>query len=365
MNIRKEEYMNKRIIIAATMAALVLGGCAKDIDAGTYDDESRYLKAWLKADHSDLGIEIVRNSETGLPDTLGRGVYLLSETKGSGKRASSANYVNIHFTERQLSGTINSFSEASTAKQMGTYNKTYYYGKHTTCLTTGITTAGLADAVIGMQEGGTRTVLVPQWLNSSNNFSTEAEYLETSNAEASSVIYIISLEKVIEDFDQYRIDEIETFLRDKVYGQMKYDDGSYVTSVDSIGKGFYFIPITDTTGHVKFPSDTTIKINYTGYRLDGQAFDTTVERTAIDNYIQNSDNSYEPKTITWAASFGELTMESSSLIAGFSKTVWQMNKGRGIGIFWSTLGYGSSASGSRIPAYAPLMFEVEFVEEEK
>ena len=38
MNIRKEEYMNKRIIIAATMAALVLGGCAKDIDAGTYDD---------------------------------------------------------------------------------------------------------------------------------------------------------------------------------------------------------------------------------------------------------------------------------------------------------------------------------------
>ena len=90
-----------------------------------------------------------------------------------------------------------------------------------------------------------------------------------------------------------------------------------------------------------------------------------MERTAIDNYIQNSDNSYEPKTITWAESFGELTMESSSLIAGFSKTVWQMNKGRGIGIFWSTLGYGSSASGSRIPAYAPLMFEVEFVEEEE
>ena len=327
--------MNKRIIIAATMAALVLGGCAKDIDAGTYDDESRYLKAWLKADHSDLGIEIVRNSETGLPDTLGRGVYLLSETKGSGKRASSANYVNIHFTERQLSGTINSFSEASTAKQMGTYNKTYYYGKHTTCLTAGITTAGLADAVIGMQEGGTRTVLVPQWLNSSNNFSTEAEYLETSNAEASSVIYIISLEKVIEDFDQYRIDEIETFLRDKVYGQMK------------------------------FPSDTTIKINYTGYRLDGQAFDTSVEKTSKDHYIWSKDNTYETKSITWADSYSGIQMEGSSLIGGFTKTLWQMNKGRGIGIFWSTLGYGSSASGSRIPAYAPLMFEVEFVEEEE
>lgn len=357
--------MNRRILTAAFMASLIVAGCAKDMDAGIYDDENRYLTAWLKQDHKDIGVDISRNPETGLPDTLGRGVYLLSETIGSGRTATSGAYVRVSFTERQLSGTINSSSEASIAKQLGTFDRTYWYGPHTICLVTGSSTAGFVDSIIGMKEGGSRTVLVPQWLNSANDFASGDEYMNTSNADVSSILYDFKLEEVIEDFDQYRIDEIETFLRNKVYGQLKYDDGSYVTSVDSIGKGFYFIPITDTTGHVQFPTDTTIKINYTGYRLDGQAFDTTVERTAIDNYIWNSDNSYKPKTITWAASFGELTMESSSLIAGFSKTVWQMNKGRGIGIFWSTLGYGSSASGSRIPAYAPLMFEVEFVEEEE
>ena len=57
-------------------------------------------------------------------------------------------------------------------------------------------------------------------------------------------------------------------------------------------------------------------------------------------------------------------MSSSSLISGFSRTLWQMNKGKGIGIFWSDLGYGSSGSGSMIPGYAPLMFEIEIVDEE-
>ena len=353
------------MLAAASVAALIIAGCAKDINTGIYDDESRYLTAWLKQDHQDIGLDIKRNPETGLPDTLGRGVFLLSESEGSGNVATAGAYVRVSYTERQLSGTVNSSTEAQVAKQLGSFDKTYYYDFQTVCLVTGTSTAGFVDGIRGMKEGGSRTVLVPQWLNSTNDYASGDEYLNTSNAEVSSVIYEIKLDKVIQDFDQYRIDEIETFLRDKVYGQVKYDDGTFVTGVDSIGKGFYFIPVTDTTGHKSFPNDTTIKINYTGYRLDGQAFDTTVEKTAKNNYIWSSDSKYEPKTITWAASYGELTMESSSPIAGFTKTIWQMNKGRGIGIFWSSLGYGSSASGSRIPAYAPLMFEVEFVEEEK
>ncbi|MGN0190122.1 MAG: FKBP-type peptidyl-prolyl cis-trans isomerase [Candidatus Cryptobacteroides sp.] len=368
--------MDRKIIFAAALATLISGGCAKEIDAGIYDDETRYLKAWLKQDHSDIGITIdLRNAETGIPDTLGRGVFLLAETEGSGTVAASGNYVRVKYLERQMSGGINSYSTEYVAKQLGTYDRTYYYGNigedgkkdgaQTFCLTAGLCTAGFADAVKGMKEGGTRTVLVPQWLNTTSDYVTENEYLNASNSDASSVVYDLTLLKVIEDFDQYRIDEIETFLKDKVYDKMFYDDGTPVTSVDSIGIGFYFIPITDTSGHVTFPSDTTIKINYTGYRLDGQAFDTTVEKTAKDNYIWSESTTYESKSVTWGESAGEITMDGSSLISGFTKTLWQMNKGRGIGIFWSTLGYGSSSSGNRIPAYAPLMFDVEFVIEEE
>ena len=50
--------MNRRILTAAFMASLIVAGCAKDMDAGIYDDENRYLTAWLKQDHKDIGVDI-------------------------------------------------------------------------------------------------------------------------------------------------------------------------------------------------------------------------------------------------------------------------------------------------------------------
>ena len=37
---------------------------------------------------------------------------------------------------------------------------------------------------------------------------------------------------------------------------------------------------------------------------------------------------------------------------------------KGIGIFYSPLGYGHSGSGTSIPSYAPLIFEIEIVKSE-
>ena len=69
--------------------------------------------------------------------------------------------------------------------------------------------------------------------------------------------------------------------------------------------------------------------------------------------------------ISWGESHTDITMSESSVVSGFSQTLWNMaNCGPGtkaIGVFYSDLGYGYTASGS-IPAYAPLVFEVEIVE---
>ena len=35
---------------------------------------------------------------------------------------------------------------------------------------------------------------------------------------------------------------------------------------------------------------------------------------------------------------------------------------KGVGIFYSALGYGSSGSGNAIPGFSPLMFEIEVVD---
>ena len=55
--------------------------------------------------------------------------------------------------------------------------------------------------------------------------------------------------------------------------------------------------------------------------------------------------------------------ENSSIISGFALTLWQMQSfEKGIGVFYSPLGYNYSGSGASIPGYAPLIFEIEVVE---
>ena len=60
----------------------------------------------------------------------------------------------------------------------------------------------------------------------------------------------------------------------------------------------------------------------------------------------------------------ELTvkMGSSSVIDGFKEAILKMGPyAKGVSVFYSTLGYGTSGSGSTIPGYGPLRFDIEVV----
>ena len=105
----------KRISICTMLAALLLGGCAKTTESGEYDNEVRYLTAWLKIEHPELeeahGIKISRDPESGLPPKTGRGVYLLSETEGTGEKlAEKGKYVRVSYIAMSLDGSISSYT---------------------------------------------------------------------------------------------------------------------------------------------------------------------------------------------------------------------------------------------------------------
>jgi FKBP-type peptidyl-prolyl cis-trans isomerase len=68
--------------------------------------------------------------------------------------------------------------------------------------------------------------------------------------------------------------------------------------------------------------------------------------------------------INWSKEVGEITMgaDNNSTIRGFAQTLSKMKSmEKGVGVFYSTIGYGYSGSGDNIPAYAPLIFEIELV----
>lgn len=171
--------------------------------------------------------------------------------------------------------------------------------------------------------------------------------------------------------------------------------------------GFYFDngeplvkdPETDKTDSVAFAkTDTTFTINYTGRRLlpkynekgtridgeyDEQIFDTTIEKLAKDAGIYSAGRTYGPVKVTWSESASGIQLGGSTVIKGFYTALWNMqykhkiweeeekeskvpSKARkAVAIFYSPYGYGANGSGSLIPGYAPLMFEIEIIKEEK
>ncbi len=337
----------KKIIIPFLFIAAVLAvaGCAKQAASGPNDANKRYFDAWIKINHPEA-------RQTSL------GAYIIEDEPGTGAEVKEDGYVQMNYIATNLQGNIAASTYKETAEQLGTYSETAYYGPKFQTTTGGSIYAGLLDAMEGMKVGGHRKVIIPTWLMSYSTFKTEKEFLaeESSN---SSTIYDVTVTDFTENIIDWQIEKIGNYLEENS------DIINGMTAADSLKnhKGFYYktlVPATDTTS---FPSDTTIYINYTGKLLDGTVFDTTNERVAKDNGLWSSSRTYEPVPVTWGEDYSDITMSGSSIISGFSLTLWQMRAFEsGIGIFTSSYGYGYAGSGESIPGFAPLIFEIEIVE---
>ena len=340
----------KYIIFAA--AAIIPASCARTIPQGVNEGNQRYFNAWLKVNN-------ISESQRA-----GRGIYVLEETKVEyGANVAADGYAIVEYTTTDLEGNITDYTDAETAKQLGAYSKSAYYGPTVWTTTAETIRAGLLDGILGMKTGETKKFIVPSWLMSYENYSTEEEYLAEAT-DFSNSIFNVKITDYTKDINEWQFVQMVRTCND-----IDFYDGRFCgTSLeDTVGVayGMLYKPLVEVKAEEEFSTDTTIYINYTGKLLNGLVFDTNIERVALDNYLNTAGRTYGPTSVEWSEKADEITLDGSTVISGFAKTLKQMGKlrsgSKAIGMFYSELGYGYSGSSS-IPGYAPLIFEIEFVD---
>ena len=334
--------------ILFTLAATAIISCAKTVSESANQANKRYLEAWMSVNHPKV-----------LPSGLG--IYVIDNQEGNGVAVEKDGYAIVEFTATDLEGNISSYTNMEVAKQLGQYDSTIYYGPQAWITTDGTIQAGIQDALLGMKVGGSKTIIIPSWLMTYSSYSSAEKYFK-HESEYSNTIYSINLIDFTKDINTWEISKMKEYMAENYGGADTFQEDT---------TGFYYKRLSQKTGKEEtFPSDTTIYINYTGKLLNGLVFDTNIEKVAWDNGLYSSSKSYEPVKIKWGETYSELTMgdDGSSVITGFAMTLWDMRNlneegkyDKGVGVFYSPLGYGYSGSGSSIPPYAPLVFEIEIV----
>jgi FKBP-type peptidyl-prolyl cis-trans isomerase len=97
-----------------------------------------------------------------------------------------------------------------------------------------------------------------------------------------------------------------------------------------------YIQLAPGTGDIP-ATGKVVKLKYTGRFLNGFAFDGNMART--DSF--------------------SVTVGGTQTVVGFQKGIEKMRLGeKAIVVFPSTIGYGEKGSGTSIPGFTPLMFEI-------
>lgn len=336
-----KNFLNEFYAFAAIPAMLLVSGCADNKDKTSDEINKEYIEAWMKVNHP------------GITPT-GKGIYILDDKEGTGEALGDEDYfAMIEYTVAGMDGTISATTYPKIAQQIGTYDKSYYYGPHAYLRDAYTTPVGVLEILSGMKVGGVRTALVPSWLNVTEGYS--------GSSKASNAIYTITLADKTDDIRQWEIDTLERYAQ------------KCMSDVDSSFTGYYYLQLKAPSDTNTLPRDTSFYINYTGKLLNGLVFDTTVEDTAKFYGIYSSSKTYAPVKIQLNENYNEITLESSSsssssgsssVVTGFAYCLSQLKRyEKGVCAFMSQYGYKYNGNGNAIPSYAPLVFEIEMVDE--
>lgn len=339
----------KKAIIWLAALALVAAGCAKPEKTGTNDANKRYFDSWVKINHPGA-------------DKTDLGSYVIDSKDGTGELIGDKGYVRALCTISGLDGKVASTTDVKMAQQIGTYDESYYYGPATWCRLGENLYAGVDELLEGKHVGAHIKAAIPGWLLSLKRYKNAQGYLD--NVTGTDRIYDFTIVDAFDDVTAWELDSLVNYVK------ANYPGVDTADTLDSKTNkwGLYYVctqptDLPDST----FASGSKVYFNYTGRLLNGKVFDTTIENLAKDEGIYSSSRTYGPTFMNWAESWSDMTMGSgaSSVIDGFKFAISNMKPHeKGLVIFHSNYGYKYNGSGSAIPAYSPLIFEFELVDED-
>ena len=329
--------MRKSTLYSILLPALLLtAACAKEASEDTTVAAERRVTSWISVNWPDA-----RRTDGD--------IWILEETPGTGDvwDVKNKGIAYVSATASDLEGNISSTNEESVARQIGSWTTTGYYGPSIWFVATGSLADGYGAALDGMRVGGRRKVLLPSW---------------TLTANSSHTVMDLRLEFQSDNVFDYQVKRLKEFSA----RYMANEDSTFYNATDGDRFGFYYHLLRPAEVQQEMPSDTTVYVNYTGRRLDGVVFDTTIADTAKFYGIYDSSNTYAPIPVYWGATYDDIKITTSmtEAVDGFQMALWHMHPGeKAITAFYSVLGYGASGTGSSIPSYAPLSFTIDMVEE--
>ncbi len=335
---------SKTIIGVAAAAIALVSGCAKEVKTDTSNVNQEFMEAWMKSRHPGT-------SPTGL------GVYILEDIPGSGTAVTDDDmYLFAEYTSTDLEGNVSQTTKEKTSQQIGSFSAANYYGPRVLINSKSFTETGILETIRGMRVGGTRKAVIPGWLNATQDYATAEEYLK--NSSGANIICTIRIVDKTTDITAWEVDTLQRYV------------ARNMNSVDSTKFGYYVRTVKEPTKTEKFSIDTTFYINYTGRLLNGHVFDSTIEDTAKVHGIWSSGRKYAPTKVTMDEEYTKITIgaddssEGSTVIDGFSYCLSNLRPyEKVICAFNSQKGYGYNGKGSTIPPFAPLVYEIEVVDE--
>ena len=336
------KHILRSLSLLPVAAALLAVSCNKISSEGTNAALKRQFDAW-RAIH--------------YPDAVEKdGIYIIDETPGTGLDWSESLPVTFYtYTARNLNGSIVGNTDEQWAKQLGTWDQTYYYGPQILLTGEGTSYAGIDALMEGMKEGGSRTAIIPSWMFTKERYATADEYLKHEiDASATSGIYTVTFMGQTENLAQYEFNNLR-----------RYSIQNWGVADTLSTAAVFFKSFTEFASEpAEMPNDTTVYVNYIGRRIsDGQVFDTNIADTAKVYNIYDPSRTYAPTSIKWAEKAEDMA-SNNSLIDGYIHGLRAMHAGEKASFaFGYGLGYKASGKGNRIPPYAALRFDVELVPE--